>query len=388
MEFGRSIRRLWGLDETATLLNHGSYGACPSEVLQEQDRIRREMERQPDVFFQRIFPTHPDSVLRAAAREVGAFVGVDGNRLAFIENATSGVQAVLQSMRFAAGDEILLTDHQYNAVQLAVEARCRETGASIRIARIPIPTTPDEVTARVLEAAGSNVKLAIIDHITSPTALVFPVEPIIAGLRGRGIPVLVDGAHVIGQLPLDIRALGADWYVSNAHKWLYAPKGSAIFHASEQVAAWTRPTVTSHFREMAFPRAFDYIGTRDYSAWLSVPAALAFFRRLGPARLHDHTAKLIRFASERLMSIGTQAVGPIEMCAAMRTFILPQGRTAVDQDASTLVRTLWEGERIQVKSDALFGQLLLRVSAQAYVDEEDFIRLSEVLDKLGWAGRE
>ncbi len=387
LELGRPVRRLWALLAEGTFLNHGSYGACPFAVLDAQTRIRQEMEMQPDVFFQRRVEPAQDSALRRAAGEVAEFIGATANDVALVENATTGIQAVLRSMSFAPGDEILITDHQYNAVRLAVEQRCRETGAVPSVARIPVPTSPGDVLARILDAAGRRVKLAIVDHITSPTALVFPIESLVAGLHSRGIPVLGEGAHVLGHRPLDVRALGAEWYVSNAHKWLYAPKGTAILYASEKAKPITQPVVASHFVAMGFPRAFDYIGTRDYSSWLSLPAALAFFRDLGLQRVWDHTAELVKTGSELLMNLGARPVGPLEMCGAMRTFILPQRRPAAEQDPVQLRRDLWERDRIQIRTDALLGHLTVRFSAQAYVGQADLVKLAATLERSGWPGR-
>jgi isopenicillin-N epimerase len=206
-------------------------------------------------------------------------------------------------------------------------------------------------------------------------------------LRARGIRVLVDGAHALGQKPLDLRALGADWYVANAHKWLYAPKGSALLYASRDAARLTRPLVTSHFVDKGFPRAFDYIGTRDYTAWLALPAALGFFRELGIERVWEHESRLVRAGSDLLAGVGARAVGPLEMSAAMRAFILPQRRAAEPDDAFALRADLWDSERIQIRAGVLSGSLLLRVSAQAYVGEEDFARLADALARSGWPGR-
>lgn len=264
-KFGSAIRPRWSLMDGAAFLNHGSFGACPRAVQAEAERIRAEMERHPDKFFdERIIPTRDRTELRDAAEAVGAFVGASGDSIALVENATSGTQAVLQSVAFEPGDRILVTDHQYNAVRLAVEARCKETGAEPLVVSIPLRTGPALVRERIRAAAGRRVRLAILDHITSPTAYVFPIRDIIADLHELAIPVHVDGAHAVGQIPLDLTDLQADWYVSNAHKWLYAPKGSAFLYAAPNVAPITRPVVTSHYIELGFPRSFDYVGTRDY----------------------------------------------------------------------------------------------------------------------------
>jgi isopenicillin-N epimerase len=389
VEFGRPARSLWSLQEDARFLNHGSFGACPLVVQAEQDRIRREMERQPDEFiYAKVMPkAETGTALRAVAGQVGDFVGVAGKAIALVENATVGIQAVLNAFALSPGDEILITDHQYNAVRLAVEARCREAGAVPRVAPIPLPASADEVRASIRAAANPRVKLAIIDHITSPTALVFPIAEIIADLQARGVRVLVDGAHAIGHIPLDIGALGADWYVTNLHKWLYAPKGSALLYASDQVRETTRPPITSHFIEMGFPKAFDYLGTRDYSGWLAIPAAIAFFDELGRERLAQHNAGLIGLASEQLQQLGARPAGPPAMGAAMRAFILPQRREARAEDALDLKRSLWEEAQIQVNTASLGGALLIRISAQAYVDEADLTALSVQLERRGWPGR-
>lgn len=387
-DLGRSLRDLWPLAPDATFLNHGSFGACPKAVLAEQERIRAAMESQPDVFFrQGVMPDAGDTLLRAAALVLSGFVNGSDGELAFVENATSGVQAVLRSVPLRPGERILITDHTYNAVRLMVEARCAETGAEPLVVRFPFPADADEIAGRIEAALTPSVRLAIVDHITSPTALVLPLERIVPALRRHGALVLVDGAHAVGQLPLDLAALDADWYVSNAHKWLYAPRGTALLHASRRVAAMTRPLVVSHFVEMGFPRSFDWIGTRDYSAWLAVPAAIGFHRGFDPAALRAHHARLLEAATRRLGVLGAQPVGPAAMCAAMRSFALPQTRPAQAGDHVALMRALWEGHRIQAMATRLGETLLLRVSSQAYVGEDDVDRLADALERDGWPAR-
>lgn len=384
--FGRALRGLWQLDEHGVFLNHGSFGACPTEVQAAQEAVRRRMEHQPDVFFRReIQPDSPGSSIRAAAARLAAMVGCTGEDLAFVENATAGTQAVLRSMEFKSGDRILLTDHGYNAVRLMVEARCRETGAEPLVVPIPIPTTPDEAAQRIADAVTPAVRLAIVDHITSPTGIVFPLERIVPALREHGAMVFIDGAHGVGQVPLDMAAIGADWYVSNAHKWLYAPKGSAFLYASKAAAARTRPPVVSHYVEAGFPRAFDYMGTRDNSSWLAIPAAIEFFERLGPEALHAHEASLIDEATELMASIGAEPISSRDMCAAMRSFLVDWKGEATRDAAREAINRLWDEERIQVAFMAFGGRMMVRVSAQAYVDGDDLVRLRDVMARKGRA---
>jgi isopenicillin-N epimerase len=388
MQYGRSIRHLWELASDAAFLNHGSFGACPKEVLAEQDRIRRAMESAPDAFFREgIMPDGGAADLRSSLARLAAFIHTSADRIVFIENATVGIQAVLRSIDFRAGDRILITDHTYNAVRLMVEARCAETGAVPVAARIPIPATSDAMVESVLGAAKAGAALAILDHITSPTALVFPLERIVPALRAQGTRVLIDGAHAVGQIPLDVPALNADWYVSNAHKWLWAPKGTAFLYASEEVAAITRPNVVSHFIALGFPRAFYFTGTRDNSAWLSVPAAIDFFERLDPPAARAYQRALLERATEIMGTLGAEPVGPMDCCAAMRSFVLPQRRTAAPEDAPALMRQTWEKDRVQSHGSALGGRLLSRVSAQVYLDEGDLARFRDTLDRHGWPGR-
>jgi len=386
LPLGRAARAHWTLRD-GSFLNHGSYGACPRVVQDEQARLRDEMERHPDAFMARIHPDKPERAVRRVADSLAEFTGTIAARVALVENATTGVQAVLNCLPFGPGDHILITDHQYNAVKLAVEARCLQTGATPIVVRIPLPTDADAIVERVLDAADERVKLVVLDHITSPSALLFPVERIIPALRRRGIPLLLDGAHAIGQIPLALDELGAEWYITNMHKWLYAPRGAALLHASAGAAPLTRPVLTSHYIGMGFPHSFDYVGTRDYTAWLSVPRAIAFFRELGAERLWAHQQALIARGSEALLAAGAQEAAPATLSAAMRAFILPQRRPATDADAAMVIRTLWEQERIQIRCARIGGTLLLRLCAQAYVETDEVEKLGTALARHGWPGR-
>jgi isopenicillin-N epimerase len=386
IELGRAARKHWSLQPDGTFLNHGSRGACPLVVQQAQTTLRSEMENHPDLFFERIEPVHPQCTLRPVAETLANFIGLHGEQLALVESATAGVQTVLNAMPLNPGDQILFTNHQYNAVRLAIEDRCRRTGAVPVVVHLPVPTNADEILQRILDAAGPRVKLAVLDHIASATALVFPVVQLVRELQRRGIRVCIDGAHALGQLPLNLGVLGADWYVANAHKWLYAPKGSAMLHASAATAAMTSPVLVSHFIDKGFPRSFDYTGTRDYTAWLSLPAALGFFHGIGAQRLWAHNAQLVKSGSAALTAAGGVALCPDDQCAAMRSFRLPQTCTLPD-DGLTLRNALWNEERIAIRAVVHDGALVLRFSAQAYVADEDLTRLGEALQKYGWPAR-
>ncbi len=387
-QFGRQIRSLWHLEPGATFLNHGSFGACPKEVLAVQSAIREEMERQPDVFFrQRVFPKSPNNAVRAAAGRLARFVGTKAEHVAFVTNATEAVNTVLRAVEFKAGDEILVLDCVYNAVRLAAEETCRRTGARVVKVSLPIPLKANDVVERIADAAGPRTRLAIIDHIASPTAIVFPVAEITRALKAKGARVMIDGAHAVGQLALDMPAIGADWYTANAHKWLYSPKGSAFLYAAAEAAPTALPLSVSHWHDLGFPAAFDYVGTRDVTPFLSVPAALDFIDKFGADEVRGHLHRLSRDGGELMREIGAEPVAPDAMFAAMRAYILPQRRTAEPDDVATFMAMLWDKHRIQIHSSAFQGKLLLRLSAQIYVERADYERLVRVLEREGWPGR-
>lgn len=383
---GLPARALWTLRENASFLNHGSYGACPLPVLAAQAALRQQLEAHPDVFMARIKPDG-EAAVREVARALAGYVGAREQDLAMVENATHGIHAVLRSVPLAAGDEVLSTDHQYNAVRLAIEARCHETGAVPHVVALPVPVDADGIIQRVLDSLVPRTRLVVLDHITSPSALRLPLERLIPEFVQRGIPVLIDGAHALGQIDLDLTALDADWHVSNAHKWLYGPRGSAVLHASPRVASRTRPLIASHYLHLGYPRAFDYIGTRDYTAWLATPAALAFRRSLDAADIGGHVRRLVDAGSAALESVGAMATAPRNDSLWMRAFVLPQSRTATAADADAVMRTLWERERIQIRCALVAGKLLLRFCAQAYVGEDEMTRLGAAFEAHGWPAR-
>ena len=387
-KFGRHLRDLWHLEAEGTFLNHGSFGACPKDVLSEQSRWRGIMERQPDQFFRyMVSPREMNNELRIAAERLARFVGTTGERIAFVVNATEATNTVLRSVKLQPGDEILVLDCVYNAVRLAAEEVCRAAGARLVMASLPIPLTANDVVERIADAAGPKTRLAIIDHIASATAIVFPVAEITRALKAKGVRVMIDGAHALGQPALDLPAIGADWYTANAHKWLLAPKGAAFLYASEEAADETVPLAVSHWHDLKFPRAFDYVGTRDVSAFLSVPAAISFIERFGAADVRRHLSELALVGSEIVRRLGAEPIAPASMFGAMWAYALPQRRAVTADDPLQLMKSLWEQHRVQVASSMYQGKLLLRLSAQIYVERTDFEHGVTALDRHGWAGR-
>ena len=334
------------------------------------------MEAQPTRFFAREYP----SAIRAAAGALAGFLNAAADDLVFVPNATTGCNAVLRSLRFAPGDEILVIDHVYNAVRNTVRHVAERAGAVVVTAELAFPR-PDEdsVVDAVRRAITPRTRVAVLDHITSASALVLPIARMIAVCREAGVQVLVDGAHAPGQVALDLTALGADWYTGNCHKWLMAPKGCAFLHAARGRQAALNPVTISHGLGQGFAAEFDWTGTTDPSAFLAIGAALEFCERLGGVRLRARNSALARSATELLVDrLGTEAGARPEMMAAMGLVRLPaRGPATLAEAAAMRERLFAAGTDAPV--NLLAGGLWLRISAQAYNDIGDYERLADLL---------
>lgn len=373
------IRSLWGLDYTGLIVNHGSYGATPLDVLARQDAWRARMEAAPTLFMQRELP----AAIRASAAAVAAAIGARGEDIALVDNATAAVNAVLASLRFAAGDEILLNAHVYGAVHRAASHVAARSGATVVLADMPFPeTTADAIVAAYAAALTPRTRLAIVDHVTSGSALVFPLARLVAMLKDAGVSVLVDGAHAPGQVPLDVVALGADYYTGNGHKWWMGAKGSAFLWAAPERQAELHPNIISWGYGTGFTAEFDWTGTRDWSAALVLPDAIAFHTRLGGEALMAANAALARDAAARLAARwGTRVHAP-ELHAAMTLVALPFPGDATPERALALRQELLALD-CDLPVAALGGALWARLSAQAYNLPADYDRLGDLIDMLG-----
>jgi isopenicillin-N epimerase len=312
---------------------------------------------------------------------VAAFLGARGDDLVFVDNATAGVNAVLRSLPLHPGDELVVTDHGYGAVNNVAAFVAREAGAVVRTIALPYRVRDPRVVIDAYAAALTRrTRAVIVDHVTSETALVLPVAELVALCRGRGAPVLVDGAHAPGALALDIPALGADWYVGNLHKWAYSPRSCGILWAPSERQAGLHPPVISWGLDQGFTTEFDWVGTRDPSPYLAAPEGIAFLRELGAAevRAYDHGlawrgARLLTQRWETELEIDEARVG------TMATVPLP-ARAGADADAAARLRdALLYEDRIEVQLHAAHGRLWVRISAQVYNDLSDVERLAEAV---------
>ncbi len=379
----------WPLDPAVTYLNHGTVGVTPRVVLATQQDIRDEMERQPSKFMLRDLSGWIGGSrarltrMREAAAAVARFVSARPDDLVFVDNATAGANAILRSLSFEAGDEILVTDLGYGAVTKAAAYAGRVRGAGVRTVALPYPRFNAGAALDAIEAAiGPRTVLAVIDHVTSESALILPLAEIAERCRARGVPVLADGAHAPGMLPLDIPALAVDWYVANLHKWAHAPRSAGFLWASPNRQADLHPPVISWGLDEGFTAEFDWVGTRDPSPWLAAPAGIAFLEELGADAVrrynHDLAWRAAQSLTERWktsLEISGEHVG------SMVTLPLPQSFGATADEAVRLRNALLFEDRIEVQLHAGYGRLWTRISAQVYNDDSDMERLGEAVDR-------
>jgi len=304
--------RHWLLDPEVSFLNHGSFGACPRSILEFQSHWRARLERQPLQFLVRELERELD----AARETLAQFVGAEPDDLVFVPNATSGVNSILRSLQFRPGDELLVTDHEYNACRNALEFAAERSGARVVVAKIPFPfRNPEEILAPMLEAVTARTKFALLDHVTSQTGIVLPTPEIVHALNARGVDTLVDGAHAPGMVPLNLKKIGAAYYTGNCHKWICAPKGAAFLHVRPDKQEFIRPLVISHGANSRrkdrsrFLLEFAWQGTFDPSAFLSVPEAIRFIGSLLPGGWPDVMAR------NRALALAARKV----LCATLRT---------------------------------------------------------------------
>ncbi|HTQ13770.1 MAG TPA: aminotransferase class V-fold PLP-dependent enzyme [Rhizomicrobium sp.] len=351
----------------------------PLSVRAEQDRIRAHVERDPTTFFKDELP----GVLRAMAAKVAARFGGRGEDWVFCENATSAVNGVLGSFPLAPGDEVLTTSHVYGAVLKTMREWARRRLASLMVAELPAISEGDAAVVEAIASAFSpRTRLLVVDHITSATATVFPVRQIAARARAAGIAVLVDGAHAPGQVPLDVPAIGADWYTGNAHKWLFAPRGCGLLWTAPSRQPQTLPAVLSHGAESGYAAAFDWVGTRDVSPWLAFEAGAQAFDLFGGNALIARNHLLAREGAALLCEgLETRCVAPPEMRGAMATILLKDW-SENPEIAPALQKALARKYGIVAPVSFFGGSLKIRISAQAYNELDDYRRCLAAIREL------
>lgn len=381
----------WSLDPDCTFLNHGSFGATPRVVLEAQSRLRAEMERQPVRFFVRALEPYLDATRSVLA----GFLGASADELALVRNATEGVNAVLASLSLREGDELLTLDHSYNACTNALAHYARRHGAKVVLAPLRFPLDdPHEAIEALVSQVNPRTRLLMIDHVTSPTALVLPVEEAVARFEAMGVPVLVDGAHAPGMLPLELTALGASYYTGNLHKWVCAPKGAGFLFARRDRRDSLRPLAISHGANS--PRVdrsrlhleFDWTGTFDPTALLAVPEAISFMGSLlpggWPALRAANRAMCLEARDALCDALGVPAPCPDAMIGSMASVPIALDGSRADA-LHDLLLDRYKIEVPVIPWSAPKG-VFLRVSAQVHNAPGDYARLIDALRAEGISG--
>ena len=385
----------WDFEPGLTFLTHGTFGACPRPIVERRAELVRELEANPIRFYTRDYEARFD----AARREVAAFLSADPEGTVIVPNATTGVATVLESLRLRPGDELLTNDHEYNATLNALGAVADRAKARVVRVSIPLPIRhPEEVVEAHLAAVTPHTRLALISHVTSPSALVFPIETLVRELDRLGVDTLVDAAHAPGMVPLDLGALGAAYWTGNGHKWLCGPKSAGVLVVREDRRGGVLPLVTGHGRNDTRTdrpilwREFDWPGTADPTAFLALPDAIRLIGGLQPGGWPAHMAANheLAVASRRMLNerLGLEPIAPESMIGAMASIQLPE---VLDEDgANAIVHSLADDERIEVPivvfpvrgarpPGAPPSHNLLRISAQRYNEASDYERLADAL---------
>lgn len=383
----------WLLDRDITFLNHGSFGACPIPVLEAQTSFREQLEREPLRFLMREF----EPLLDNARNELATFIGISSDELAFVPNATTGVNAVLRSLSFAPGDELLTTNQEYNACRNTLDFVARRTGATVIVAEVPFPIeSPAQVIEAVIKCVSPQTKLVLLDHIVSQTGLIFPIKQLVSELAQRGVDVLVDGAHAPGMIPLNLDEIGAAYYTGNCHKWLCAPKGAGFLYVRRDKQDAIVPTTISHGAnsprsdKSRFQLEFDWMGTVDPSAYLCVPVAIDFMGSLLEGGWPELMAKnhALALAGRQILldKLDLPQPCPDEMVGSMAVIQLTDAKfDAVGKSGiAPLQEALWEIFKIEVPVIPWpdVNHQLVRISAQFYNTLPQYEYLAKALVEL------
>ncbi len=389
------MRDLFLLDPDLIFLNHGSFGACPKPVFERYQQWQRELERNPVAFLGR----RSAALLAEARAALGAYLGASGSDLVFLPNATTGVNLVARSIGLQPGDEVLATDQEYGACDAAWRFVCERAGAHYRRVPVPLPFEPGTFATRLLQAATPRTKLIFSSHLTSTTALVFPVAELCARAREAGITTLIDGAHAPGQITLDLAAVGADFYTGNCHKWLCAPKGSAFLHVRPEhhealhagVVSWgylaaqaSAATLGGHTGFDAYvgtttlERRLQWQGTRDIAAFLTVPAAINFQTEHDWPRQRERCHELALATQAAVLA--RNGLAPIAAGDSLAQMAPIPVRAS---DADALRRHLFEQHRIEIPVTQHDGRTFVRLSVQAYNTQAELDTLVSALQRAG-----
>ena len=371
----------WMLDPSVTYLNHGSFGARTETVFATQMRYKMELERSPVDFLDR----HRNRI-DFARISTASFLHADSSGLGFVVNATTGVSCILHSLQITEKDEILTTSLVYNGIRQLLRNHARKEGCTYRELDLMLPlSSSDAILKRVDAAISSRTTLLVIDHVSSASAIVFPIREIIALCRAKGIKVLVDGAHAPGMIDLHISELDPDWYVGNLHKWVCAPIGSAFIWTNKKYRESTHPVTISHWLDQGYTEEFDWQGTRDVSAWLAVVDAIGEGADIGWDRIRKHNHDMAVWVQQKLVSTwNIEPYTPIDgkLLGSMVTVQLPKTCPQSMEDCLQFRDQLFRNHRIEVPIFEFQGKGALRISCQTYTIPEQLYGLIDIIDNI------
>lgn len=381
----KNLKKQFLLDPTVTFLNHGSFGATPKPVFREYQRWQRELEKQPVEFLGR----RSTQLLAEARAALGDFLGTHGDNLVFTQNVTISLNIIARSLELEAGDEVLGTNHEYGAIDRTWRFLSRERGFTYINQPIPTPLVSEaQVVEDFWKGVTARTRVICISHITSPTALILPVQEIIRRARERGILTIVDGAHAPGQIPLHLDSLGADFYGGNLHKWLCAPKGAGFLYARPEVQNLLKPLVVSWGYESEMPGAstfvdhHEWLGTRDLAAFLSVPAAIHFQQENNWDEVRESCHQLLRVAQGRICEL--TGLAPLHAARSAQAWFAQMATAPLpaDTEIATIKTRLYDEFRIEVPVLEWNGNKLARISVQGYNTMRDVDELCRALTVL------
>jgi len=384
-KLGEDIRKEFFLDESILFVNHGSYGAVPKRIFQKRQDFQLQIEQCPDKWFRGDLKTLYDENIAALSE----FVGADPKNIAFVTNTTTGVNTVLKNLLLEPEDILLLNSHTYGACSKAVDCTVKRAGSDIMSIDIILPIRSDEqLVEQLVEVCKrhAGIRLVIIDHISSPSAIVFPVEKMIRELHKLGVLVLVDGAHAPGQLHLNLEKLGADFYTGNLHKWCFAPRGSAFLWVNSKHRDSVQPLVTSHNYQKDFTEQFFFQGSMDHSSYLCTKDCVQFIRDCGGMKgIEEYTESLLDWAQQMLChALGTSilAIPPSLQAPYMRVLRLPDLKgfsTSSEESAHAVMDQIKREHKCIAAITCFSGHLWLRISASVYNTREHYIALKDIL---------
>ncbi|OWF37410.1 L-cysteine desulfhydrase-like [Mizuhopecten yessoensis] len=383
LETGHSCRcKHFLLEEDCTFINHGAFGGVLREAMDSAQEWQRYVERQPLRFYDRELLPHLVYVTRRLAK----FVCCDPTDLVLVINVTTAINSVVRGLDLHKGDIIYVLSVTYGAVKKLLQCVCERTGAVLQEVQLNFPvTSKEQVITLVKDTLRPGVKLALFDHIPSNAPVILPLKEIISICKDRGVPVLVDGAHALGALPLDIRALDPDYYVSNAHKWFCCPKGSAFLYVRKELKSQTRPLIISHGFGSGFNSEFIWAGLHDYSPFLAMHVNMNFWKDIGNEKIQQYMYDLCRESCNLLTSLwNTKLAAPMEMFGCMALVELPpqlySSDTAITYSTGEAIQNqLYHQYNIEVPVKCIQGTLYVRISCHIYNELAEYEKLGNCI---------